>query len=122
MNWQIVIAIIGYLGQLMPLPLWTDKAAVRKWLQDSLLPLGEKLAALTATTWDDFSVATADALVANDDFYNRLYDLIFTDHKVGENGVAVLALARDAKISPSVIIALVSAIMKIIELLKNLKK
>lgn len=120
-KFELLIMFLKYIGQLFPLPTWTEKAAVRTWLNDKFVPIGKSISVETVTPLDDVGVAALEAIVASDTAFDLLYGLLFREKGKSPEAIAddVTALANETKLDPALIILIVEAILKIIELFKN---
>jgi hypothetical protein len=111
------------LSQLANLPDdWDDPTKVRPWLQESTKLL-KALAAMTATPWDDRTLGFIDSILANDDTWNQLWDLVTARQRVGAPLAAgddrAEALGAKVGISPALIWALVDLIVSVIQWFRN---
>lgn len=138
MDWKTILAlvmsVIANLKDLFPLPTIEDSAGVRTWLT-ALVSVLKRLAAATPVVIDDEAAIVLDRIVANDDTYAAFHVLlvnIFT--KAGAPGVImacpcdedscphdVKAFAQKAGFNPLLILGIIQAVLKVIEIIKNLK-
>lgn len=110
---------------LMDLPEIENELEVRKWVQLAA-DIGDEAAEFTKTEVDDFVAEVAQAVVKSDVLWAMTYGLI----SKALSGEAVTAsedtdlrqAAEDASIDPITIIALVSAIVQLIKLIREFRQ
>lgn len=138
MDWKTVLAlvmsVISNLRDLFPLPTIEDSAGVRTWLT-ALVSVFKRMAAATPVTIDDEAAEVLDRIVANDDTYAAFHVLlvnIFTKAGTPEVLMAcpcddgncphdVKAFAEKAGFNPLLVLGIIQAVLKVIEIIKNLK-
>lgn len=128
MNFMSLLALAGKLFSLLPFPDWSDAAAVRAWVL-SALDVADGIADTTATDKDDKALEAARKLVANEAafmaFYGVIVDLV-TDGEAADMesrvaSAAALAGGEETKLDPTIIIAIITAVMQLIEMWRNRK-
>ena len=128
MNFMALLALAGKLISLLPFPDWSDAAAVRAWVL-SALDVADGIADTTATERDDKALDAARAIVANEAafmaFYGVVIDLV-TDGTADDMesrvaSAAALAGGEETKLDPVTIIAIITAIVQLIQAWRNRK-
>ena len=123
-----ILELLKDLASLLPMPALTDSAACRAFL-GRVLVLGQKWAAASDTTLDDQLVQVGETLLSNDAAWNvvwAIFDkLVNADDDQGillsdpEVQVKATEAADVVGIDPATIIAIITAIVQLIQLWKN---
>lgn len=99
------------------LPDWSDVEAVREFVL-KVMPAIKVLAELTKTQIDDKMVDALDRLATNQEMWAEFYGLIvslFNGEEMVEGNPRVAKLADNVGIDPTIIIAIITAIMEFIK-------
>ena len=115
---------LQYLGQILPLPDWTDREKVHTWAI-KVMPVLETAVDWTDTEIDDTAVEIFKLIVADPELFAVFYGLFIVDDAGSVACMATVGdpttvqLADKAGVSPVMIMLIFQAVMKLIEWWKN---